>query len=65
MGKNAVTLTNTKYETKRYDICKMPQQICTTVPLECTNKDRKLQNCELKMNPNDEKYPSDALHVYT
>ena len=23
-----------------------------------------LQNCELKMNPNDEKYPSDAVHVY-
>ena len=36
----------------------------TTVPLECSNEDRMLQNCELKMNPNDEKYPSDALHVY-
>ena len=23
-----------------------------------------LQNCELKMNPIDDKYPSDALHVY-
>ena len=23
-----------------------------------------LQNCELKMNPNDEKYPSDAVHIY-
>ena len=36
----------------------------TTVPLEGSIEDRMLQNCELKMNPNDEKYPSDALHVY-
>ena len=39
-------------------------KIHTTVPLEGSNKDRMLQNCELKINPNDEKYPSDALHVY-
>ena len=39
-------------------------KICTTVPLEGSNKDIMLQNCELKMNPSDEKYPSDALHVY-
>ena len=39
-------------------------KICTTVPLEGSNEDRMLQNSELKMNPNDEKYPSDALHVY-
>ena len=39
-------------------------KICTTVPLENSNEDRMLQNCELKMNPNDEKYPSDALYVY-
>ena len=39
-------------------------KICTTVPLEGSNEDRMLQNCELKMNPNDDKYPSDALHVY-
>ena len=39
-------------------------KICTTVPLEVSNDDRMLQNCELKMNPSDEKYPSDALHVY-
>ena len=39
-------------------------QIHTTVPLEGSNEDRMLQNCELKMNPSDEKYPSDALHVY-
>ena len=39
-------------------------KICTTVPLEGSNKDRMLQTCELKMNPSDEKYPSDALHVY-
>ena len=29
-------------------------KICTTVPLEGSNEDRMLQNCELKMNPNDE-----------
>ena len=39
-------------------------KIHTTVPLEGSNEDRMLQNCELKMNPNDDKYPSDALHVY-
>ena len=40
-------------------------KIRTAVPLEGSNEDRMLQNCELKMNPNDEKYPSDAVHVYT
>ena len=39
-------------------------KICTMVPLEGSNKDRMLQNCELKMNLDDEKYSSDALHVY-
>ena len=39
-------------------------KICTTVPLEGSNEDRMLQNCELKMNPNDEQYSSFALHVY-
>ena len=39
-------------------------KICTTVPLESSNEDIMLQNCELKMKPNDNKYPSDALHVY-
>ena len=44
---------------------KCHNKIRTTVPLEDSNKDRMLQICELKMNPNDEKYPSDALHVYS
>ena len=39
-------------------------KICTTVPIEGSNKHIMLQNYELKMNPNDEKYPSDTLHVY-
>ena len=39
-------------------------KICTTVPIQGSNEDIMLQNCELKMNPNDDKYPSDALHVY-
>ena len=39
-------------------------KICTTVPLAGSKEDRMLQNCELKMNPSDEKYPSDAVYVY-
>ena len=39
-------------------------KIHTTVPIEGSNEDRMLQAYELKMNPTDEKYPSDALHVY-
>ena len=39
-------------------------KIRTTVPLEGSNEDIMLQNCELKMNPSDEKYPSNVLHVY-
>ena len=39
-------------------------KIHTTVPLEGSKEDRLLQNCVLKMNPSDEKYPSDAVHVY-
>ena len=39
-------------------------KICTTVQLEGSKEDRMLKNCELKMIPNDEKYPSDAVHVY-
>ena len=37
----------------------------TTVPLEGSKEDRMLQDCELKLNPNDDKYPCDAMHVYT
>ena len=39
-------------------------KIHTAIPLEGSNDDTMLQNCELKMNPNYDKYPSDALHVY-
>ena len=39
-------------------------KICTTVPPEGSKEGRMLKNCELKMNPSDEKYPSDAAHVY-
>ena len=39
-------------------------KIHTTVAIEGSNEDIMLQNCELKINPNDEKYPSNALHVY-
>ena len=42
----------------------MSQQNTATVPLEGSKEDRMLQNCELKINPNDKKYPSDAVHVY-
>ena len=39
-------------------------KIHTTVPLEGSNKDRMLQACELQLNPNNENYPHDAMHVY-
>ena len=39
-------------------------KICTTVPLEGSEEDRMLQACELKLNPNNENYPCDAMHVY-
>ena len=39
-------------------------KIHTAVPLEVSEEDRMLQDCELKLNPNNENYPPDALHVY-
>ena len=38
-------------------------KICTTAPLACSEEDRMLQACELKLNPNNENYPQDAMHV--
>ena len=64
MGEDAVTWTDTKHETKRYEVQKLPQQICTTVPLEGPEEDRMLQSHELKLNPNHENYSYDAIHVY-
>ena len=39
-------------------------KIHTTVPLEGSEEDRMLQACELNLNPNNENYPHDAMHVY-
>ena len=39
-------------------------KICTTVPLESSEEDRMLQRHDLKLNPNHENYPHDAIHVY-
>ena len=39
-------------------------KICTTVPLEGSEEDRMLQSHELKLNPNHENYPHDAMHIY-
>ena len=39
-------------------------KIHTTVPLEGSEEDRMLQDSELKLNPNNENYPFDAMHVY-
>ena len=39
-------------------------KICTTVPFEGSEEDRMLQSHELKLNPNHENYPHDAMHVY-
>ena len=41
-----------------------PNKIHTTVPLEGSEEDRMLQTFELKLNPNNENYPHDAMHVY-
>ena len=39
-------------------------KICITVPLEGSEEDRILQARELKLNPNHENYPHDAMQVY-
>ena len=39
-------------------------KIHTTVPLEGSEEDRMLQSHELKLNPNHENYPHEAMHVY-
>ena len=39
-------------------------KMCTTVPLEGSKEERMLQACELKLNPNNENYPHNAMHVY-
>ena len=39
-------------------------KICTTVPLAGSEEDRMLQACELKLNPHNEKYLHNAMHVY-
>ena len=39
-------------------------KILTNVPLEGLEEDRLLQSCELKLNPINENYPHDAMHVY-
>ena len=40
-------------------------KIHTTVPLESSEEERMLQSHELKLNPNHENYPHDAMHVHT
>ena len=39
-------------------------KIHTAVPLEGSEEDRILQGHELKLNPSNENYPHDAMHVY-
>ena len=39
-------------------------KIHTTIPLEGSEEDRMLQSHELKLNPNIENYPHDAMHIY-
>ena len=40
------------------------KKIHTTIPLEGSEEDRMLQGHELKLNPNHENYPQDAMHLY-
>ena len=39
-------------------------KICTTIPLAGSEEDRMLQACELKLNPDNENYPHNAMYVY-
>ena len=39
-------------------------KISTTVPFESSEEDRMLQSHELKLHPNHENYPHDAMHLY-
>ena len=39
-------------------------KICTTIPLAGSEEDRMLQACELKLNPDNENYSHNAMHVY-
>ena len=39
-------------------------KICTTVLCEGSEEDRMLQACELKLNPSNDSYPHDAIHIY-
>ena len=39
-------------------------KIHTNVPLEGSEEDRMLKACKLKLNPNNENYPHDVMHVY-
>ena len=39
-------------------------KIHTTVPFAGSEEDRMLQSCELELDPNNENYPCDAMHVY-
>ena len=39
-------------------------KIHTTVPPKGSEEGRMLQACELKLNPSNENYPHDAMHVY-
>ena len=39
-------------------------KICTTLPLESSEEDRMLQRHGLKLHPNHENCPHDAMHVY-
>ena len=39
-------------------------KVHTSVPLEGSEEDVMLQACELKLNPNNENCPHDAMHVY-
>ena len=64
MGKMQLHELTQSMRQKDMKFVKCLNKIHTTVPLEGSNEDRMLQSCELKMNPYDEKYLSDALHVY-
>ena len=48
----------------KYRIYCLNNKYVQTVPHEGSEEDRMLQSHELKLNPNHENYPHDAMHVY-
>ena len=67
MGENAVTVHELTQSMRQKDMkfVNCLNKIHTAVPLEGSEEDRMIQACKLKLNPNNENYPHDAMHICT